>query len=1214
MPRDSADLAARLAEATGAGFRGRLLARGQAQSMIRRDGELPDDSQNFSSYLDQDLLEYGYSLMSTALRILESDQSENRISGAEMSGQVAASRNGFLQASYALEAATRNAASDTPEIAFHRLIAGAASHMAGYAARAFSLVEVSRVSGSLSPLELTLADLVMRDLGSIEERTIRFRSAPEASDEALTEAMLRYEETNAGGEDFDPPSDVDLATGDEAADPETLNGLGPVTLLLSEHYLSSVSTALFAIAFGRDALLSDALAEFQLGEDASNDVAAPGPWWVFRLTRHIVADLAETSIRTNLPINPPGDVDTDSTQVQAFDDSLDSKEAGLSTTSRTSQSAKRWKRLRLTYVAELLARERAEIDLWPSQLHVVDRIFANTDDLVVALPTSAGKTRIAELCILRCLSQKRRVVYVTPLRALSAQTERILEETFAPLGARVSSLYGSMGANDLDAGALRLSDIVVATPEKLDFALRSEPTIIDDVGLIILDEGHMIGAEEREVRYEAQIQRLLRRADADTRRIVCLSAVFPENEELDDFVDWITDDAPDGVHKENWRPTRQQFGLVEWQKGGHARLSVTVGDDQPFIPQYFGAKPPTGKRQLAFPKDQNEMTLATAWRLVEDGQTVLIFCPLRVSVGTLATLVVKLHQQGMVESVMPDGVDISDAVAIGAEWFGADHEILKCLRLGVAIHHGALPGPFRREIEKLLHRRILKITVASPTLAQGLNLSASVVLFSSLHRYGNLLKGSEFANVIGRAGRAFVDTEGLVLYPVFEPSAYKRRMWLQLTDGIRSRDLQSGLIILSKMLLQRMQEATGVSRLSQFLDYLTGRLDWAFPVLPDEEQAEQDVASKGWATGLSMLDTAIFSVVGDETADAADIIQVLADAMRDSLWERQLRRLNDEDSLLIRTVVEQRAHFLWSTSNAAQRRGWYLAGLGADAGGELATAAASIVDLTNAAEAAIIEGETAEASDILIKLATEVFDVSTFTPTVALSNWRVVLEKWLAGQPLSEIDENQMDVVQFIESDVIYRLVWGIEAARVYELAQDNLAADLIDGFASAALETGTLSPAAAILMRSGFDHRAAAIKAVNDTSAEFIDAAGMRAWVFGLEPWLASDSGWPTEASRGAWDEFARRLRAPRRRLWGRRTLSLNEIEWFDEPANEGEWLRVSQDGAETAILWTPGFDPLGRVRVALDEHREGLLHAICGPGGTVVLRYRGPDDWLAG
>ncbi|WP_454778384.1 DEAD/DEAH box helicase [Georgenia muralis] len=765
MPRDAADLAAQLSEATEAGFRNRLLARGQAQSMIRRDGDLPEGAQTFSTYLDQDLLEYGYSLMSTALRILETyttapgtaedaaddfrdlnDTTRTTVSidGSDESiaDQIATSRNAFLQASYALEAATRNTDPDTPEIAFHRLIAGAASHMAGYAARAFSLVEASRTSGRLSPMELTLADLVMRDLEGIEERTLRLRSSQELSDGALTAALSRANgprDDADDGKDGDLPTDADSAF-DPDQGPEVLDDLGPITLLLSEHYLSSVSAAMYAIAFGRTALLAASIADLRLGEDACNDIAAPGPWWVFRLTRHMIADLDETSIRAHLPIDPPGDDDIDDTEAESDEPGDGEPGSEKRTGGSTAVGGESlWQRLRRTYVAALMARDRSEIDLWPSQLHVVERIFASTDDLVVSLPTSAGKTRIAELCILRCLAQKRRAVYVTPLRALSAQTERILEETFAPLGMKVSSLYGSMGASGLDEDVLRESDIVVATPEKLDFAIRSEPTVLDDVGVIILDEGHMIGAEEREIRYEAQIQRLLRRADADTRRIVCLSAVFPEDEQLDDFVDWITDDGAHGLHRENWRPTRQQFGLVEWRDAGYARLSVTVGDDQPFIPRYFEQRTPTGRRRNAFPHDQNEMTLATAWRLVEEGQTVLIFCPLKVSVSTLASQIVKLHQQGLLASVMPDGVDISNAVAVGTEWFGADDDILRCLRLGVAIHHGALPGPFRREVEALLHQRILKVTVASPTLAQGLNLSASVVLFSSLHRNRSLL-------------------------------------------------------------------------------------------------------------------------------------------------------------------------------------------------------------------------------------------------------------------------------------------------------------------------------------------------------------------------------------------------------------------------------------------------------------------------------------------
>ena len=57
-------------------FRGRLLARGQAQSMIRRDGILPDEAPEFASFLDYDLLNYGYSMLATGLRLVD-EQGEN---------------------------------------------------------------------------------------------------------------------------------------------------------------------------------------------------------------------------------------------------------------------------------------------------------------------------------------------------------------------------------------------------------------------------------------------------------------------------------------------------------------------------------------------------------------------------------------------------------------------------------------------------------------------------------------------------------------------------------------------------------------------------------------------------------------------------------------------------------------------------------------------------------------------------------------------------------------------------------------------------------------------------------------------------------------------------------------------------------------------------------------------------------------------------------
>jgi hypothetical protein len=79
-----------------------------------------------------------------------------------------------------------------------------------------------------------------------------------------------------------------------------------------------------------------------------------------------------------------------------------------------------------------------------------------------------------------------------------------------------------------------------------------------------------------------------------------------------------------------------------------------------------------------FPADQRELVIATGWRLVEEGQTVLVFCPQRNSVEPYAPAIIKLHDQGLVSSVLPPDVDLTDALAVGAEWFGADHPILRC--------------------------------------------------------------------------------------------------------------------------------------------------------------------------------------------------------------------------------------------------------------------------------------------------------------------------------------------------------------------------------------------------------------------------------------------------------------------------------------------------------------------------------------------------------
>ena len=620
---------------------------------------------------------------------------------------------------------------------FHFVMAAASYHLAHLSARAYSLLAIVDSDDNFSPAEQVLALLMRRNMRALHTKVLEYRVSGAGSDERIAGSIQAHLGELEGV--ADQARDADGFLFDNLA------------IALTDVFFGAMALFLLAVDHGERQLLDRAIGQLQGSLSVCGEMNLVPHWWVHRVTIHLLSDLWSNTFHERVPTLPTGGEAAD------------------------------WPRLRKLFIASLLRRSRAEIDLWPSQITAATRAIDQSDDLVVSLPTSAGKTRIAELCILRCLAAGKRAVFVTPLRALSAQTETTLQRTFSPLGKTTSALYGSIGVSGLDEDAIRERDIVVATPEKLDFALRNDPSLLDNVALLVFDEGHMIGVNEREVRYEAQIQRLLRRTDADERRIVCLSAILPDGDQMEDFAGWLRRDRPGGPIKSDWRPTRLRFGEVVWNSP-FARLNLHVGDEHPWVQRFITGSappnfvPPKRRRKRLFPDDQRELCLATAWRLVDEGKTVLIYCPVRRSVEPFADVIVDLHERGALRSLLKvDANVLSTAAALGEEWLGPNSAILKCLRLGVALHHGALPTAYRKEVERLLQEGVLRVTISSPTLSQGLNLSATALVMYSLHRNRKLIETSEFKNVSGRAGRAYVDIEGIVLFPMFDNVAKRRR-------------------------------------------------------------------------------------------------------------------------------------------------------------------------------------------------------------------------------------------------------------------------------------------------------------------------------------------------------------------------------------------------------------------------------------------------------
>ena len=1081
----------------------------------------------------------------------------------ERTGSTDSTRRAFDRAARAFEALTTNDDPASAANGFYRVLAAAAYHLASYSAIAYSLLRPLS-NPNVNAAEHALSLLVLRDLSGLRTFTREYLLSDERGDYAITEIL----------EDDEEEPDEALST------------------ILNATVCRALAFFDFALQTGDAALVERSADLLVLGQRLAAETGAVSLWWIIRLCRSFIDDLWQHSLHRRLPLDPP--------------------EGGEQV----------YPGLRERFAASLYARKISEIELWPSQLEAAERSTDVRDDLVVALPTSAGKTRIAELSALMTLAQGKRVLIVTPLRALSAQTERTFRNTFGPLGFSVSSLYGASGVSEADEDALRSKNIVIATPEKLDFALRNDRDIIDDIGLIVLDEGHMIGPTEREIRYETLVQRLLRRGDAADRRIVCLSAILPEGDQLDDLTAWIRSDEPGGPVIFRWRPTRQRFGHLIWQAATRdepagAQLYFDSRTEVPFISRFVEEVAAQKPEKLPRPREEKDLSIYAAWKFAGQGKRTLIFITQANWVEGYGDMALALVKRGYLPSLLDDSAAIERAVEVGKEWLGDDHCAVKCLQIGVAVHHGGLPNPFLRELELLLSRGTIKVTVASPTLSQGLNLNAAVMLVPILHRSGILISGEEFANVAGRAGRAFVDVEGLVVHVMHRGGEWRLQEWLNLVASARSRTLESGLLQIVNSILVKLS-AQGVLDRADAFEYLANSRDpWNAAEPPNEDDESEPLAQL-----VEKLDATVFGLIEALDADSADLPRLLDEALQGSLWARQLARRADGQELKDwhRLILQARARLIWGATTAPARRGHFAMGVGLEAGLALDAMADQLGALIDQADEAALSGDEEHLVTALVGLAERLLVLRPFVPEAknALpANWRNLLRMWVTGVDVNTIGTENMGV---IEDAFTYRLVWALEALRTRRMAL-GWTPDAIAGGGAATLETGVPRFMMAMLIRAGLPSRRAAIAAVNEGGALFVDLPGMRAWLESEEiATLTEARDWPTPETASLWQRFTEETLSG-----GARKTEISEIRLAldeDQPRRADGVYKVEIDPNGEAWICTPDFHRVAKLRRRARDREGGLMSARFDPDGNraIVKRYgRGragwfnPEDWPA-
>ncbi|MBB6054913.1 DEAD/DEAH box helicase [Tolumonas osonensis] len=449
------------------------------------------------------------------------------------------------------------------------------------------------------------------------------------------------------------------------------------------------------------------------------------------------------------------------------------------------------------YVAQLALRTPAITELFFAQYNAL-QVMQNKSDIVLSLPTSSGKTRIAEIAILEALIDKpfSKVLYLAPFRSLSYEVEESMEKTLTPLGFSTTFLYGGGQYSKLDKTLIENSNVIIATPEKAKAIVRADENIANEISLLIIDEGHLLGAEERLIKIELFIEELKHHVNKNDGKIMLLSAVLPNT---NDIAQWIAKDSSN-VYETDKKISNKRFGVIKWTHSKNITIEwfgEPTSFNRNFVEKFL---PPKAKTKY-FPNDKNEGIAATALKLSQLGTVLMFVAQARYVVSSANRVLKAMGSTPELHNYKNEALFASFRLACDEAGVS---EIYNLARFGILCHYGKLPTEVRILLEQLMRSENVKIIVSTTSLGQGVNIGISTVIFADVfmnHQDETRIDSKDFWNIAGRAGRAFTDIEGKVLYCIDETSwSYQRDLGFcrEYFDPSKMEQAKSGLLALVK--------------------------------------------------------------------------------------------------------------------------------------------------------------------------------------------------------------------------------------------------------------------------------------------------------------------------------------------------------------------------------------------------------------------------------
>ena len=365
-------------------------------------------------------------------------------------------------------------------------------------------------------------------------------------------------------------------------------------------------------------------------------------------------------------------------------------------------------------------------ELYPPQEEAVNSGLLDGENLLVTSSTASGKTLLAVLASVKVIEDGRKVLYLSPLRALTTEKAEYFKKLLEPLEVKVAAV-----SRDYDSPEewLKKVDVVVATYEKADSLVRHRSSFLKDVGLMVVDEVHLLADPERGPRLEVAATALMKIAPSAQR--LGLSATVTNYEEMSKWLG-----AKPVITQ--WRPTPLRECIYYDGKLYYLDSGKLASED--------------------VKASGNAMMGLTINCLLDGGQVMIYAHSRRVSESYAQRVAERVGALGVLDR---DGLR-RDAEMIRAEGRGLEmaEQLAQCIERGVAFHHAGLLYHHRRIVEESFLARRLKVVCATPTLAAGVNLPARMVIIPEVKKSVRDLSVMEYKQLAGRAGRPGYDSEG----------------------------------------------------------------------------------------------------------------------------------------------------------------------------------------------------------------------------------------------------------------------------------------------------------------------------------------------------------------------------------------------------------------------------------------------------------------------